>query len=194
MSDERIHIIDNALHLPRLYRNVALARKFETVDVGAKFHGIALGADSLLPTLVASHFPMLTPALSFFRQSPEGQIEPNFIHTDCDMGEWTALLYLTPNPPPDDGTTFWRHRATGAIETATGATSDDNLAETLAWRDRAQWEPWRTVAAVFNRVVVFPATYYHSRAIEANYGTGKDARLVQVLFGTGQVPQEAVCR
>jgi hypothetical protein len=171
-----------------------LKREFGTVDVGAQFHGISLGAGNTLPWFVRSKFSMLEPKLSFFRKSPAGQVEPNYIHTDCDMGEWTAILYLTPNPPPDDGTTFWRHIATGRIETATGATSDENLGEVLAWRDRAQWEQWRTVAAVFNRVVVFPASYYHSRALEENYGEGDSARLIQVLFGTGQVPEGAVCR
>lgn len=190
----RIYVFDNALHDPCAYRIAALAREFGTVDVGAKFHGIALGADATLAYIVESLFPALKPQLSFFRQSHAGQPEPNFIHTDCDMGDWTAILYLTPNPPMDDGTTFWRHRQTGAIETRTGATSEQNLAETLAWRDRSQWEPWRTVAAVFNRVVVFPACYYHSRALEANYGTGEHARLTQVLFGTGTVPEGAVCR
>lgn len=188
-----IHVIDHALPHPHFYRSLALAREFGTVDVGAQFHGIALGADATLPELVVARFPMLAPALSFFRRSPEGQPEPNFIHTDCDMGEWTAILYLTPNPPLDDGTTFWRHHESGRIETATGATSDANLAETLAWRDRTQWEPWRTVAAVFNRVVLFPATYYHSRALEANYGEGDTARLIQVLFGMGTVPEGAAC-
>jgi hypothetical protein len=191
---ERIHVFDDALQFPLIYRGAALTRTFATVDVGAKFHGIALGADVVLPEVIAARFPELEPKLSFFRRSPAGQEEPNFIHTDCDMGEWTAILYLTPNPPPDDGTTFWRHIATGRIETVTGATSDENLGEVLAWRDRSQWEPWRTVAAVFNRVVVFPATYYHSRALEQNYGEGDSARLIQVLFGTGQVPEGAVCR
>lgn len=186
-----IHVLDNALLDPLAYRSAALAREFGTVDVGAKFHGMALGADRALAYFIELNFLGLDPQLTFFRKSPADQSEPNFIHTDCDMGDWTAILYLTPNPPLDDGTTFWRHRKSGRIATATGATSDANLAETLAWRDRTQWEPWRTVAAAFNRVVLFPATYYHSRALEANYGEGDSARLIQVLFGTGMVPEGA---
>lgn len=188
-------VFDDVLPDPDTYRAAALARTFETVDVGAQFHGIAFcGDEPTIPAWIAARFG-LPSVLSFFRQSPEGQIEPNFIHTDCDMGEWTAILYLMPNPPAGDGTTFWRHRPTGQIATLTGATSEDNLAEVLAWRDVGQWEPWQTVAARFNRLVVFPSTYYHSRALEANYGAGDTARLTQVTFGTGTlpVPQETVC-
>lgn len=193
MSD-RIYVIPAAISNPLGYRAEALKLEFGTVDVGAQFHGIAFGSTDRLHLIFKMLFPGLQPNLSFFRKSPEGQTEPNYIHTDCDMGEWTAIHYLTPDPPPDDGTTFWRHRPSGRIETTSGATSEDNLDETLAWRDRAQWEPWRTVPADFNTLVIFPATYYHSRAIEANYGTGDSARLIQVVFGTGQVPQEQSCR
>lgn len=188
-----IRVFDHVIADPMAYRAAALARPFQTVDVGAQFHGIAVcGDEPTLPAWMASHFGV-TSLLSFFRQSPVDQVEPNFIHTDCDMGDWTAILYLTPNPPAGDGTTFWKRRATGAIATTTGATSEENLAEVLAWRDRDQWEPWRTVEARFNRLVVFPASYYHSRALEANYGVGETARLTQVLFGLGALPAELVC-
>ena len=188
-----VQVFDNVLPDPEAYRAAALERSFETVDVGAVFHGIAVcGDEPTIPQWMADHFGVPS-LLSFFRQSPEGQQEPNFIHTDCDMGEWTAILYLTPTPAPGDGTTFWRHRASGRIATETGPTSEDNLAEVLAWRDRDQWEPWRTVEARFNRLVVFPSPYYHSRALEANYGAGETARLIQVVFGTGTL-REAVCQ
>ena len=188
-----VQVFDDVLPDPLAYRSAALARQFQTVDVGAVFHGIAVcGDDPTLPAWMADRFG-LPSLLSFFRQSPEGQQEPNYIHTDCDMGEWTAILYLTPNPAPGDGTTFWRHIPSGRIATETGATSEANLKEVLAWRDLSQWEPWRTVDARFNRLLVFPSPYYHSRALKQNYGHGETARLIQVLFGAGVLPQEPVC-
>lgn len=191
MIPDAVRVFDDVLLDPDAYRAAALARDFKTIDVGAMFHGIALcGDEPTLPAWVFDRFGLHS-SLSFFRQSPEGQIEPNFIHTDCDMGEWTAILYLTPNPPAGDGTTFWRNLETGQIATTSGATSEENLAEVLAWRDRALWKPWRTVEARYNRVVMFPSTYYHSRALEQNYGQGDGARLTQVLFGIGSL--EAVC-
>lgn len=182
-----IHVFDGVLPDPTTYRETALSLPFASVPQGAAtFHGIAMDASAWLPTWVQTIYPALVPTLSFFRQSPEGQDEPNYIHTDVDMGAWTAILYLNPYPPHGDGTTFWRHRISGEIE----ATTDPALLplEQCAWRDQTQWEPWTTVAAKFNRVVLFPAPYFHSRAIPGNYGTGADARLIQVCFGTGVLP------
>ena len=97
------------------------------------------------------------------------------------MGEWTALLYLTPDPPEADGTIFWQ-RGDGARENGSQSL-DSYVADAQEWRDLTQWAPWYRVPSKFNRLVLFPAPYYHSRALEQNYGTGDGARLVQVTFG-----------
>jgi hypothetical protein len=158
------------------YRQRALAHAFGSVDVGhAVFHGIAPTTDATLPAWIAARYPSLVPTLTFFRQSPIDQVEPNDLHTDDDMGDWTAVLYLTPDPPVEDGTSFWRHRVSGAI-TGAGLMGD-------AGRDREGWERWYHVPARFNRCVLFGAPYVHSRALEANYGEGDDARLIQVVCG-----------
>ena len=72
---------------------------------------------------------------------------------------------------------------TGAISSAA-----DDLTfadEERAWRDPLQWEEVSRVVAKFGRVLVFAADRFHSRAIPENYGSGDDARLVQVVFGVG---------
>lgn len=188
----RILVFDGVLDDAIAYRQRALAREFGSVDVGAVFHGIAMaGDDWTLPNWVTARFPHLHPTLTFFRRSPLGQVEPNNRHDDTDMGEFSGILYLTHQPPPDDGTKFWRRKDTGAVATTFGATSVEKLPEVLLWRDDDVWEPWYTVAAVFNRLVLFPSAYFHSRAIVENYGEGESARLIQVLFGSGMVPEEA---
>ena len=73
----------------------------------------------------------LTPTLNFVRQSPAGQVEPNFIHTDADMGDWTALYYLTADPAARrwhdllalarDAAPFSSTAAPGSDEAACGA-------------------------------------------------------------------------
>jgi hypothetical protein len=153
------------------------------------FHGLAPAPDDRLSDWIRARFPTLQPTRAFCRQSPAHQDEPNFIHTDRDMGDWTAIAYLTAHPFAGDGTRFWRHRATGAIQ-STAFDGEALLAEWLAWRDRDQWAPWHLVEARPNRVVLFPAAYFHSRAIEANYGADAEARLIQVVFGTGTLPEE----
>jgi hypothetical protein len=178
-------VFDDVLADPVAYRAAVLARPFGSVSFGpdVTFHGIQVAEDLTVPAWIAEHFPWLTPTLSFFRQSPAGQREPNYVHTDVDMGEWTAVLYLNPKPPAGDGTTFWRHAATGALGTVANH-------EQHAWRDLAQWEPVAQIAAKFGRIVLFPAERFHSRALPDNYGMGDDARLVQVVFGTGTLGRD----
>jgi hypothetical protein len=178
-------IVDGALAEPMGYRQAALDAGFRDITFGAAtFHGIqpiAEAEDELGP-VVRRMQPLCEPTVTFFRHSPAGTPEPNFIHRDTDMGEWTAILYLTPHPPPGDGTTFWQHEPTGFRQSA-AETDAEHLAEGQAWRDLSQWTPWRTVAAKFNRLLLFPARAFHSRAIPESYGTGDDARLIQVMFG-----------
>ncbi len=97
------------------------------------------------------------------------------------MGDWSALLYLNPNPPAGDGTDFWTHKETGEIESITPhLRSKEGL-------DPSKWELREHVKAKFNRLLIFPSSYYHSRAIFDNWGQGDEARLVQVVFGKGKL-------
>jgi len=179
-------VFDDVLPDPHIYREAALRLPFGDLHAGpVTFHNmVPVGPNPLSATL--EHDLGLVTTFSAFRLSPEGQDEPNFVHTDRDMGEWTALLFLNPDPPASDGTRFYRYRETGAIQ----STAEDEalLDELLDWHDLGQWECWHTVAASFNRCVVFPASYFHSRALFRNWGTGQEARLIQLAFGTGSLP------
>jgi len=175
-------VVDDVLPDLAAYRAQALRQPFGDLPAGpVVFHGFAPPPNDTVAQAITARWPTLTPTLSLLRQSPLWQVEPTYIHTDADMGDWTALLYLTADPPADDGTTFWR-------EAATGARSYDPRVPAAAWTDLEAWEAWTTVAARPNRLVLFPAGYYHSRALVDNYGAGDTARLIQVTFGTGAVP------
>lgn len=175
-----IRVIDEALDDAEAYRLMALSASFRDVQTGAiTFHGLAAVADDRFGPLVSA-LTGLPIGLTFFRRSPIGQVEPNYIHTDRDMGELTGILFLTLNPIEGDGTTFWRHLS-GAYQSAS-ADPSEFMGEWLAWQDDRQWDPWMTVEAKFNRAVIFPAAAFHSRAIRENYGHGNDARLTQVAF------------
>ena len=178
-----VFVFDEVLPDPAAYTAVVRALPFRTVHVGGgAFHGIAASPDRRLERWMVATFPQATPTLGMCRRSPLGQGEPNYIHTDTDMGDWTAILYLTETPPPEDGTIFWRDRLTGVL-----ASTAITEAEYAAWRQPDRWEEWARVQAQPNRVVVFRAPLYHSRAILENYGEGSTARLIQVLFGIGSL-------
>jgi hypothetical protein len=177
-----VRIYDDFLPTPTAYRAVALVQEFKTYEFPeATFHGIAMPTPRDVQWRLEQAFPGAQCTLSFFRKSPEGQIEPHYIHTDVDMGDWTALLYLNPQPPEGDGTKFWQHISTGAVGSAI---PHERSHEGLTTEG---WHRWNFVRAKFNRLVLFPATLFHSRAIERNWGEGRGARLTQVVFGKGEI-------
>lgn len=187
MTPHAIRVLDNVLPEPDTYRSAALLCDFHDIPAGPiTFHGMAEIGQSPLSVMLREQFGLET-TWSGFRLSPEGQEEPNFIHTDQDMGEWTAILYLHPEPPTGDGTCFWRSKQTGEIQSVT-TDPQARYGEWVRWRQLDQWEPWHTVPSRFNRLLLFPANYYHSRAIFENWGAGDDARLIQLCFGKGTLP------
>lgn len=177
-----VYIFDGVIRKPEAWREQALSGDFRTFDFPAcSFHGINAHppADELLAFL-GRFFPRFSPSITFARQSPAGQVEPHFIHSDIDMGDWSAVLYLNPERPRGDGTDFWTHRATGAVESFIPHERSEEGKTTEGWELREH------VEGVFNRMVVFPSSYFHSRAIHDNWGQGNESRLVQVVFGKGE--------
>ena len=177
-----IFVFDDVLPDPVAYRAAALSLPFgDFQDDGVVFHGVIRAPDDELAEIIRARFPEARPSLSFYRKMPRGQVEPTFIHSDPMLGDWVAVLYLTlitPDTPPEDGTRFWRHIPTGR----TRGPWEPRIA-----RDRTQWESWRLVGALFNRLVVFPSDLFHSRSVEENFGEGETARLIQVAAGTGRL-------
>lgn len=180
-----IQTFDNVLVDPEAYRREALAQPFSSVVLGpVTFHGIAQSPTRELLEWIERKFTDIPvgPMTTFLRRSGAGQAEPNYIHTDRDMGAITGILYLNPTPAPGDGTAFWRHRPTGRQHSV--ATDALHLQrEWMDWRDPELWERVSTVEAIFNRLILFPSPLFHSRALPENYGATPDAaRLIQVCF------------
>ena len=174
-----IHVFDNFLDEPLRYRDDALKLEYQTHTFPeATFHGIALGGRTgEVPAKLSGIFRDTRPTLTFLRKSPIGQVEPHFIHSDIDMGKWSAVLYLTPETASGDGTSFWTFKQTGEIQSMIPHHLSKEGTDPSLWNLRL-WVP-----ALFNRLVVFPSSWFHSRSIFDNYGEGKDARLTQVTFG-----------
>jgi hypothetical protein len=158
-----IQVFDNFLLFPDLLRRHALEGTFHSVETpGGTFHGIQEMSNQAI-----CHRLGLRANLQFFRLSPLGQQEPNHIHNDKMHGEVTAILYLNPEPPAGDGTDFWR--------------LDDSIRGD--WPVAGTFDHWHRVEAKYNRLVVFPSDFYHSRSLPENYGTSKeDSRLIYVSF------------
>lgn len=176
---EGLFVKDDFLPDPLTYVEEARCREYRSYDFEhCVFHGISVAApDSIVPGLLRQIDASLDAKLTFIRRSPLNQVEPHFIHTDVDMGEWSALLYLNRTPPDGDGTSFWTHLATGEIGNPIPHLRSQEGQHQHGWKVREK------VLAKFNRLVIFPSHYYHSRSIFDNWGDETEARLVQVAFG-----------
>lgn len=181
MSATDIRVFDNFLMDPMAYRKAALEREYKSYTFPeCTFHGIAMPAPGLVPEKICRMFPGWKHSLSFFRKSPLGQVEPHFIHSDVDMGEWSAILYLNPEHPAGDGTAFWTHVETGHEGSRIPHERSEEGKSVRGWNLR------RLVIGKFNRLLLFPSHLFHSRGIAQNWGEGDEARLTQVTFGVCQ--------
>lgn len=103
---------------------------------------------------------------------------PLVIHSD--MQSHAASLYLTPNAPPEAGTTFYRSRVTGKRrapddKAEAGRQYDGNLF------DKTKWDVVDVVGNVYNRLVIWDARLVHSASCFFG-NTVEDARLSQIFF------------
>lgn len=152
-----ITVLDDVLPDPAAYLADVRRLTFRNLKAGPDtFKGIALSHRRDVDE-VAEAETGAAAVLSFFRRSPAGQIEPNFVHSDEEMGQFTGIYYMNPEPAEGDGTAFWE-------------------------RDGDGWKLVRLVPALFNRLLIFDAALHHSRALFDNYGEGDGARLIQVIF------------
>lgn len=104
--------------------------------------------------------------------------DKTWIHADYTTN-WAGVLYLTPNAPPDAGTAFYRHKATGAYECPADPVMHGDFN-----KDATKYENWeRTdqVANIFNRLILFNANRFHASA--NSFGDKKEnGRLFQTFF------------
>lgn len=177
-----IWICEDVLKEPDAYRSAALRGEFRTFHFEkCSFHGIQpCPRRNHMEAFIASRYPSITPTLSFFRRSPQGQKEPHFIHSDVDMGDYSAVLYLNPSPPKGDGTDFWANRFNQVSSDVPHEFSKEG-------EKPGAWRRYFHVAAKFNRMVLFQSNRFHSRSIFDNWGDENEARLTQVTFFDGRL-------
>jgi hypothetical protein len=148
-------IIDNVIKNPETYVESVLQNAFVDIEDGENtFKGIQPRLEDELQKFVLRIFPNYNVVYNFIRQSPNGQKEPNYIHSDEMMGDKTVLLYLNKKHPSNAGTTLY---------------NDDETKSCVAYMK-------------YNRLVAFDSHHKHSRNLVENFGSGNDSRLVQVMF------------
>lgn len=169
MEVSNLVIFDNVLSGPDSYVDHILSGEFQDYPDGDKvFKGIQLAPDNGISALLKEYFPNHDATYNFIRRSPEGQEEPNTVHSDREMCDTIALLYLNKEFPEGAGTTIYE---------------DNNSGSTIDRGDASEnFTPSIHISMKYNRMIAFPSDLYHSRNIKNNFGSGDNARLVQVVF------------
>ncbi len=102
----------------------------------------------------------------------------------CDSQKYAAIIYLTPDAPPNCGTSFFRHkkykiRNSEIFSKSDWYQSDLNFKEPHL--DKTQWEAVDNIGNVYNRLVIFDAQYIH--AVTEYFGENiNNSRLFQLFF------------
>jgi len=94
-----------------------------------------------------------------------------------DPTKWAAVCYLTPNAPTNSGTGIFRHKKEGFYEH-----KENQLDFNCAPNKQEDWELLDYCGNVFNRIVIYKGSFYHSSVIP---GFGEDkynGRLFQTFF------------
>ena len=107
-----------------------------------------------------------------------------------DTQSYAAVVYLTPDAPPECGTTFYKSRANGLREAPTkeiakqlDKTAEDLNAEIFSagFYDKTRFETVDVIGNVFNRLVIRDAKLIH--AASEYFGSNlQNSRLFHMFF------------
>lgn len=180
---------------PVAERTRAIASEFKTVEHnGITYRGIALTEDKehgeRIEELLGKKLE--GPRTVYWRRNLADETNETYIHSDSQIGAFTAVACLTPRELCRGGTAFWRHKKHGWISQPS---KDEMKAAGLPdtpefWKeiyqdgfDESKWELLDVAELKWNRLVVFPSTLFHSRYPKESFGSSPgDGRLIKVFF------------
>jgi len=115
-----------------------------------------------------------------FQWCPSGT--PLVYHADSQA--YAGIIYLTPDPPPQCGTSFFRHKKYKSMVGSDVFCHDDWHDPSFVGEihtDPSPWEKVDSIGNVFNRLVLFKSSNIH--AVTEYFGeTIHDSRLFQLFF------------
>lgn len=113
------------------------------------------------------------------------------VHSDEPYNDITVLIYLTPNLPPEYGTSLWMHKETGLINPATAVDarrlkmklSELKTKLEIESKDRSKWIEIDRAGNRFNRMVAYPSGIFHSAS--KHYGSSLSNGRIYQTFRIG---------
>lgn len=181
-----IMVVDNFYKDPDGVRELALKKEF--IEDNRYYKGSRTQDKYITAGLIEEFSRLMDHDIEDWDNQPMNAIfqktnqnDPLVYHSDTQ--DYAGAIYLTPDSPSDQGTSFWRHKGTGCrrppqhfLEQRKDITSDDVYNDnTLLVREA--WDLIDQIGAVYNRLVIWDAKMIHSAT---SYGS--DERLVQLFF------------
>jgi len=173
-KDKRFFVVDNFYEDPYAVREFALQQIYYPGEgaVGHRtrkqflFDGLRESFEEIIDAKIADH---TDDGFGWFNEGINGRFQycpagtPSVFH--CDSQKWAAVIYLTPDAPPQSGTSFYRHKETkifhnSQIDWAAGQGTKVFNQHTFV--DSTPYEMVDTVGNVFNRLVLFDGGLIHS--------------------------------
>ena len=101
----------------------------------------------------------------------------SWIHKD--QGKWSAIIFLTPDPPLSGGTGLYKFNYND-VEKQDNTNTGDCM-ELKYGQDERRWTLIDSIGNKFNRMVIFKSDEYH-KSLDYFGSNIYDARLMQIFF------------
>jgi hypothetical protein len=194
-------VVDDFLRDPDEVRTLALVQEYES---DLRFYKGERTRDRFLWPHLREEFGRLLgrPVTEWLGHAANGvfqqtsNTDPLVWHHDSQG--YAAALYLTPDAPPNSGTSFWRDRTYGCRRRPTHPLETARLVSPEAVKGAEavvydpynfvhpqNWELVESVAGIYNRLVIWDASLIHSASSYSEFGeelTKPNRRLVQLFF------------
>jgi hypothetical protein len=139
---------------------------------------------TLLRSLTKAAGKPVYPNSMFFRVT-NIETEGAYVHSDREMGDHTAIVYLSKHDDEGSGTGLFEHTETGMRRMPSFAELRkkpeflEQLKAEMVAGDPEHWNMWHFVQGYYNRAFIFEAPLFHSRFPKHGYGTTpEDGRLI----------------
>ncbi len=192
-QNKRFFVVDNFYEDPMAVREYALMQTYfpgegavgERTRMQFLFDGIKEKFEEIMQIKIADNtedgFGWYDTGINGRFQSCIGGV-PQVFH--CDAQQWAAVLFLTPDAPPQSGTSFYRHKQSKVFHNDQidwSAGENGNVFSKDTFLDPTPFERQDTVGNVFNRLVIFDGGLIHSG--NDYFGHSRETgRLFQIFF------------
>lgn len=164
---KRLFVVDNFYERPDEVRNFALQQQFydDPGYLGMRtrkqyfFEGVKEKFEEIIGQKITS----------WEDQGMNGRFQTCVAGTPlvyhCDDQRWAAMVYLTPDAPPECGTSFFRHKQTKIHHNSQIDWSTDQGIQVFnqkTFLDKTPYELVDSVGNIFNRLVIFDGGLIHS--------------------------------